>query len=85
LAKELFEAYCLHKQTKSRMSEVIVRLFEGSNSFVQAKARIGYLEQLETWDESYNARLRSAVKSNSQIRDSIRVPERVTALMRKHE
>lgn len=83
LARELFDAYRKNKQTQRRMSEVLVALFEESGSFAVAKARIGYLEELEVWEPSFSTRIRSAAKTNSQVSDSWGVPERVTALVKK--
>jgi TIR domain len=83
LAEELFEAYRKNKQTQRRMSEVVVRLFEESTSFAEAKSRMGYLERLSLWEPSFSSRLRTAVETNSQISDSWGVPERVEALINK--
>lgn len=83
LAKELFEAYRKNKQTQKRMAEVLVSLFEDSDSFAFAKIRIGYLEQLEIWDPSFVHRIEAAVQSNSQIEGSWGVPERVQRLAKK--
>lgn len=83
LAQELFDAYRKHKQTQKRMSEVLVALFEGSDTFYEAKDRIGYLEELEVWDPSFIPRIKAAVKSNSQISGSWGVPDRVKALAKK--
>lgn len=83
LAAELFQAYRRNKQTQRRMSEVLVGLFEQSGSFADAKARIGYLEDLEVWEASYSARIRSAAKNNSQVSGSWGVPGRVNALVKK--
>ncbi len=83
LALELFDAYRKNKQTQKRMAEVLVTLFEDSTSFSDAKARVGYLEDLEAWDASFIPRINAAVKSNSQISDSWHVPERVVALAKK--
>ncbi|KAF0192043.1 MAG: hypothetical protein FD165_1111 [Gammaproteobacteria bacterium] len=83
LARELFEAYRKNKQSQRRMSEVLVGLFEQSGSFAEAKARMGYLEDLEMWEPSFSARIRSAAKSNSQVSGSWGVPDRVTALVKK--
>src|ERR1700722_11116633 len=67
LANELFDAYRKNKQTRRRMSEVVVGLFEQSNSFAEAKVRLGYLEDLDSWDTSFSARIRSAAEGNSQV------------------
>jgi hypothetical protein len=83
LAGNLFDAYRKGKQTQQKMGDVLVNLFEESASFAEAKARIGYLEELETWEPSYPARIRAAAKSNSQISGSWGVADRVTILARK--
>jgi nucleoside 2-deoxyribosyltransferase len=83
LARELFDAYRKNKQTQRRMSEILVGLFEESGSFAEAKAPIGFLEDLDLWEPSFSTRVRSAAKTNSQISQSWGVPERVTALLKK--
>jgi nucleoside 2-deoxyribosyltransferase len=83
LARELFDAYRKNKQTQRRMSEILVGLFEESGSFAEAKARIGFLEDLDLWEPSFSTRVRSAAKTNSQISQSWGVPERVNALLKK--
>lgn len=85
LARELFDAYRKNKQTQQKMSEVLVGLFEESNSFAEARARIGFLEDLESWEASFSTRIRSAVKNNSQVSGSWGVPSRVETLARKWE
>lgn len=82
LARELFDAYRKNKQTQRKMSEVLVSLFEQSGSFAEAKARIGYLEELEVWEPSFATRLRAATKGNSQVSGSWGVPERVQKLLK---
>lgn len=83
LARELFDAYRKNKQSQKRMGEVLLNLFEDSGSFNAAKARIGYLEQLEVWDSSFVPRLEAATAANSQISGSWGVPEKVEALAKK--
>jgi hypothetical protein len=83
LAQELFDAYRGHKQTKERMAEVLVKRFEDSDSFAQAKNRIDLLEQLDIWDASFSPRLEAAVENNNQISGSWDVPGRVAALIEK--
>jgi hypothetical protein len=85
LAQELFDAYRNHKQTKERMAEVLIRRFEESESFAQAKNRIDLLEQLDVWDTSFSQRLEAAVQNNNQISGSWGVSERVEALVKKWE
>jgi len=67
------------------MSEVLVGLFEESISFAEAKARIGYLEDVEVWEPSFSTRIRFAAQTNSQVSGSWGVPERVAALVKKWE
>lgn len=83
LARELFDSYRKNKQSQKRMGEVLLNLFEDSSSFIAAKARIGYLEQLEVWDSSFVPRLEAAAEANSQISGSWGVSERVEILAKK--
>lgn len=83
LAQELFDGLRKHKQTQSLMNEVLVGQFEESGSFAEAKTRMTYLEELETWEPSFTARIRAAATANSQINGSYGVPQRVERLARK--
>jgi hypothetical protein len=83
LALELFESYRKNKQTRRRMGEVLVSLFEQSGSFAEAKARIGYLEELDVWEPSFAKRISSASESNGQINGSWGVPARVEKLAKR--
>jgi hypothetical protein len=83
LAHQVFKAYYKNKQTRKAMSEVLVRLFEQSGSFLEAKARIGYLEELEDWEPSFAKRILSAVDTNGQVNGSWGVPGRVERLVEK--
>ena len=83
LARELFEAYRKNKQTQALMAGALVKLLEESNNFASAKERVGYLEELATWAPSMSARLKGALKSNSQVADAWGVPDRINALIGK--
>ena len=83
LAKQIFDAYRKNKQTKRRMVEVMVSLFEDSNSFAEAKERIGNLESLGILEPSFTKRIAAAAETNSQIAGSWGVPDRVKALVKK--
>jgi nucleoside 2-deoxyribosyltransferase len=83
LAKELFNAFRKNKQTQHLMANLIVALFVESNSFAVAKSNMNLLEELDVWDTAFPARLRSAVKHNSQLSDAFGVPEKVEALIKK--
>jgi len=83
LAHQVFKAYFKSKQTKKAIGEVLVRLFEQSGSFLEAKARIGYLEELDFWEPSFANRILSAAESNGQINGSWGVPARVEKLAKK--
>jgi len=80
LACELFESYRKNKQTKRKMSEILVGLFEQSGTFAEAKERIGYLEPMEDWEPSFATRIRAAAESNSQIARAFGVPARAEKL-----
>jgi hypothetical protein len=83
LARELFDSYRKNKQSQKRMAEVLMNLFEDSGSFASAKARIGYLEELEVWESSFVPRLEAVTDANSQVSGSWGVSERVEKLAKK--
>jgi hypothetical protein len=83
IALELFNAYRKNKQSRKRMGEVLLNLFEDSDSFASAKAHIDYLEQLEVWDSSFIPRIEAATEANSQNSGSWGVSDRVEALAKK--
>lgn len=83
LSKEIFEVLFQHKQTRRKMSEVIVSLFESSYSFQNAKENMALLEQLVTWNSNYSERIERAVKNNDQINSSWGVSDRVNSLIKK--
>jgi len=83
LAREIFDAFRKNKQTQRKMSEAIVALFEDSYSFAEAAKRMGFLDALEVWDQSFPARLRAAVQSNNQVSGSWGIPQRVEKLIAK--
>ncbi len=85
IAEELFDAYRANKQTQSKMSEVLLRMFIRSGTFAQAKTRIGYLEELETWGTDFADRIRKAAEGNSQIVGSWGVSGRAETLAKKWE
>ncbi len=83
IARELFDAYRKNKQSQKRMAEALMNLFEDSGSFASAKARIGYLEELDVWDSSFIPRLEAVPDANSQVSGSWGVSERVEKLAKK--
>jgi hypothetical protein len=85
LAHELFDAYRKNKQTQKRMGEVLLDLFENSSSFLKAKERLSYLEEIDVWDVNFASRLKSALQSNFQISGAWGVDKRVDMLLKKWE
>lgn len=49
IARELFDAYRHNRETQRRMAEILVNLFEDSDSYAEAKGRIGFLEKIDVW------------------------------------
>jgi hypothetical protein len=84
LAREIFDALRKNKQTQDKMAEIVISLFEQSDSFDVAKRRMSYVEELPNWKPNYTKRLEAAVENNSQISSAWGVPERVKALL-KHK
>ena len=65
------------------MCDVTVQLFEESDSFNEAQARVKQLEEIPAWDASYEKRLNDAVENNYQISNAFYVPGKVKAFINK--
>ena len=83
IADEIFLACCSNKQTQQSMAQALVSIFEDSDSFSIAKDRVGYLEKLEYWENSFIDRVSRATKVNDQINGSYGVKERISTLIKK--
>jgi len=70
--------------TAPKMAPAIVRRFEESVSFADAKARMEDVERIKSWTPEMLRALENAVSKNSQISGSWGVPERVRAVINKH-
>jgi len=81
LGKEIFDILIKHKQTRRRISEVLVARLEQSESFADAKSNIGLLEEVTYWENSFNDRCLAAIDSNSQVSGSYGVSGRIKRLI----
>lgn len=85
VALEVFNVLRVHKQTESAMSDALVEQFGRSRTFIEAKERVGYLEDLTVWKPDFTSRIKGALESNSQISGAWGVPARIRALVEKWE
>jgi len=83
LAREIFKVLLNNKQTKRRMTHALLNRFENSYSFANAKDNMGLLEEINYWESQFEDRIRKAVESNSQIKESFGVPGRTSRLIKK--
>jgi|SRR5579872_5257021 len=83
LAREIFDALRKNKQTQDKMAEILITLFENSDSFDAAKNRMTYLDELTVWKPGFAKRIKEAAENNSQISSAWGVPGRVTAFLKK--
>lgn len=83
LAREIFNALLNNKQTRRRMTHALLSRFEISYSFANAKDNMSLLEEINYWESQFEERIRKAVESNSQIKESFGVPGRSRSLIKK--
>jgi hypothetical protein len=83
LAREIFKVLLNNKQTKRRMTHALLNRFENSYSFANAKDNMSLLEEINYWESQFEDRIRKAVESNSQIKESFGVPGRTSNLIKK--
>ena len=84
MAREIAGILAAHPKTSARMAEALVRNFEESASFAQAKANVGTLQMVQTWTPRLLNRIEAAVKDNDQVSRAFGVPEQVRSLLRLH-
>src|SRR2546426_742584 len=70
VARELFAVLRSHRQTRQRMAESLVTRLEHSDTFAGAKASMDLLDDVQYWDAALTSRVRTAVRSNGQVRDA---------------
>lgn len=75
LAEEIFDAYLKHKETKEKMANILIGLFERSANFDQANRLMGYLHRLEAWDPSFKQRILDARKNNGEVAGAFAVTD----------
>lgn len=85
LAQDVFQILLSHKQTRKRMTEALVRRFEESNSFAEAKANTSLLERVPFFDERMSRKISEAAANDYQISHAFGVPERVERLLQRKQ
>jgi len=83
LAREIFETFLKHKQTKRRMAHALLARFESSYSFENAKDNMNLIEKVEYWEPWLEERIYKAIESNSQISQAFGVSDRAKNLIQK--
>lgn len=81
MARQIFDALRVHKQTERKMAEVLVARFERSSSFQAAKDNLQLLQDLTYWTQGFSDRVQKAVETNSQVADAWGVPRGVDDLV----
>lgn len=85
IAAEIFGILRHNKLTQGHLTEAIVSRFEDSWSFDEAKKNTALLEEVTYLSENQIKRVKAALETNRQIYDSFGAPERINALILKHQ
>jgi hypothetical protein len=83
LSEKLFRLLLKNEKSQPAVAAALVSLFEGSDSFQEAKDNAHLLEMLPRLDKNLGQRVRTAIKENSQVSAAFGVPARVTKLLEK--
>jgi TIR domain len=83
VAEALFDILLGHTLTAQRMSDALVERLAASSSFENAREAMTMLERLPNLNSSQVAKLVASIDANKQVRDAIRVPERIRKLVEK--
>ena len=84
IAGELFDILSTHDLTATKMASAIVKRFEESISFADAKRNVEYLDRIKIWSSELLRRIEQAVEDNSQLADAWGVPVRVREIVNRH-
>jgi TIR domain len=84
LAEEIFRLLARHKQTQKALAYALLRGFEESATFADAKYNMNLLELNDYWEASFSDRLRKARDENDQVTNAYGIPERIDTLILKH-
>jgi len=84
VADALFEILIDHDLTSERMAPAVVKMFEDSWSYADAKRNVEHVTRIKRWSPPLLRRLEQAVESNRQIADAYHVPEQVRYLVQQH-
>ena len=83
VSMRLFRLLLKNEKSQPAVAAALVSLFEGSDSFQEAKDNSRLLEMLPRLDKNLRQRVRTALKGNSQVSAAFGVPDRVTRLLVK--
>lgn len=83
LAESIFEIALKHPATRRQIAHGQVKVFEGSDSFAEARTNAARLQRIVAWDEELAGRVRRAVEENDQISNAWGVLQQVDRLLRR--
>lgn len=84
IADALFDILIDHDLTSERMAPAVVKMFEDSWSYADAKRNVDYVKRIKRWSPPLLRRLEQAVESNRQIEEAFGVPEQIRYLVQQH-
>ena len=83
VAKDLVDILIGHSLTAQRMADALVERMATSESFENSMAAMTMLERLSHFNSAQVARLMESIETNYQVKNAIRVPERIRKLVAK--
>jgi hypothetical protein len=83
ISNTIFEALVKNEKTKKKMAFALMKMFEESNSYAEAKVNFKLIQKIEFWDDILLERLEKSPKGNSQIRDSFGLQGSIDHLVSK--
>lgn len=83
-ARAIYRILVQHPKTSAAMASALVTLFEASDSFAEAKRRVGLLGDIVNWTPDLLRRIEEAVRTNSQIEDAWGVLGQVDRILKEN-
>jgi hypothetical protein len=85
IARQMFNLLCNHPVTNPMLTEYVVSSFVNSWSWESARFDMSLLEDIRSLNQSQLTRIEKAVETNSKLKDTFTVPDRVRRLLTNHK
>lgn len=81
VARVIFDSLLSHPSSSSRMTDALVHKLVSADSFAEAQAAAGLLENVGRLNSNHVRLLKDAIELNIQVRDAFGVPQKIASIV----